>query len=155
MRWLAAVGRASIWHPNAIPITEGELARDMKRWVLPSIDTILIVGSMLAVQHGMPTFAIIYNAVVSHFAAVSVLIFSVGCLIGVAFPSLWRLELAAKGGLAFVLMTYSFLLLARVLVGDSTGGFVAAVALALSAVPVWRIVWLGREYRRRKARGES
>lgn len=147
--------RATIWYPGAIPITEGELARDVKRWVLPAVDLILIFGSMLAISHGMPTFAIIYNAVVSHFAAVAILIFSIGCLIGVAIPKLWLLELIAKCGLAFVLITYASLLLGRVLIGDSTGGFVGAVALALSVVPIWRIVWLGREYRRRNARKGS
>lgn len=144
--------RASIWHPRAIPITEGELARDVKRWVLPPIDTILIIGSILAIHNGMPTFAIVYNALVSHASAIAVLVFSVGCLVGVSFPRLWVLELLSKCGLAFVLITYAVLLFARVLVGDSTGGFVAAVSAALAVVPVWRIVWLGREYRRRAGR---
>lgn len=144
--------RASIWHPSAIPITEGELARDVKRWVLPTIDTLLILGSILAIHNGMPTFAVVYNAIVSHVSAIAVLVFSVGCLIGVSFPRLWALELIAKCGLAFVLITYSLLLIARVLVGDSTGGFVASGFAALAVVPIWRIVWLGREFRRREGR---
>lgn len=144
--------RATIWAPGAIPITEGELARDVKRWVLPTIDGILIVGSLLAVFNGLPSFAIFYNAVVSHVSALSVLSFSIGCLVGVSFPRLWWLELIAKCGLAFVLITYAVLLFGRVLVGDSTGGFVSAVSAALAVVPVWRIVWLGREFRRREGR---
>ncbi|WP_405373442.1 MULTISPECIES: hypothetical protein [unclassified Microbacterium] len=144
---------ASIWAPGAISITEGEIARDVKRWVLPPIDLILIVGSLMAVFNGLPTFAVVYNAAVSHAASLAVLVFSVGCLVGVSFPRLWALELISKCGLAFVLITYGLLIVGRVLVGDSSGGFVGGISSALAVVPVWRIVWLGREYRRRKSRG--
>lgn len=146
------LGRASIWHPDAIPASEGELARDVKRWVLPPLDAALIIGSILGLNGGMPSLAIVYNDAVSSAAAVAVLVFAVGCLIGVSFPRLWVLEMASKCGLVFVLVTYATLLLGLAAGGHESRGFVAGVTAAVSIVPLWRIVWLGREYRRRKAR---
>lgn len=149
MRWLA---HQTIWHPGAIPESEGEVARDMKRWVLPTIDLLLIVGSVLGLNGGLPTFAIVYNQVVATAASGAVLVLATLCLLGVAFPRLWLMELAAKCGLALVLVTYSILLLALAAAESGTRGFVAGVSAALCTVIVWRIVWLGRERRRREAR---
>lgn len=146
---MRALWGASIWHPDAIPDSEGEVARDLKRWVLPTIDGLLIIGSILGLMGGMPTLAIVYSDTVGNVAAVAVLLFSVGCLVGVSFPALWALEATAKSGLAFVLLLYGAMLLVRALSGAETG-FIAFVTAALSAVPVARIIWLGREYRRRR-----
>lgn len=147
---MRALWEASIWHPDAIPPSEGELARDVKRWVLPTLDALLILGSVLGLHGGMPTFAIVYNAAVSQAASVAVLLFAVGCLVGIAFPRLWVLELASKCGLTFVLLTYAVLLLALATGEYPARGFVAGVTAAVTVLPVWRIVWLGREYRRRR-----
>lgn len=149
MRWLA---RQTIWHPGAIPESEGEVGRDIKRWVLPTIDLLLIVGGILGLRGGLPTFAVIYNQAVATAASGAVLALASLCLIGVAFPRLWLIELTAKCGLALVLVTYSILLLALAAAEAGTRGFVAGVSAALCTIIVWRIVWLGRERRRRAAR---
>lgn len=146
---LRRLARATIWHPGAIPASEGELARDVKRWVLPVIDALLILGSALGLAGGMPSIAIVYNPSVSGATAVFVLLFAVGCLLGIAFPKLWVLEFIAKCGLAFVLLTYAALLFGLAFTGNEARGFVAGVTAAAAVVPVWRIVWLGRDHRRR------
>lgn len=146
---LRRIGRATIWHPDAIPASEGELARDVKRWVLPMIDAFLIIGSALGLSGGMPSIAIVYNPAVSSTAAVFVLLFAVGCLIGISFPRLWIVEMMSKCGLAFVLLTYAGLLFGLAITESESRGFVAGVTAACAVVPVWRIIWLGREHRRR------
>lgn len=148
-RSLSRLGRASIWHPDAIPASEGELARDVKRWVLPPLDALLILGSWRGVSGGMPSLAIVYNETISTAAAVGVLAFSIGCLIGVSFPRFWVLEMIAKCGLVFVLITYALLLFGLAITGDDGRGFIAGVAAGCAVLPFWRIVWLGREHRRR------
>ncbi len=139
-----------IWHPDAIPALEGEVARDVKRWVLPLIDAALILGSILGLNGGMPTFAIVYNETVSQIASVAVLIAAAGCLIGVAFPRLWLIEFISKCTLSFILLLYAALLLALATSEYPARGFIAGVCAAVTVLPVWRIIWLGREYRRRK-----
>lgn len=149
MRAMRRLARASIWHPGAVSAAEGEVARDIKRWALPIFDVLLIMGSVLALAGGMPSVVVIYNPAVSGLAALAVLAFSVGCLVGVAFPRWWALEIVAKCGLAFVLLTYSALLFSLAFAGGGSRGFVAGVCAACAVLPVCRIVWLGREYRRR------
>lgn len=151
MRWLY---ERSIWHPDAIDEREGEVARDLKRWVLPTVDFFLIVGSYLGLNGGLPTFALVYNHAVASVLSAAVLLFAVGCLIGVSFPRLWVLELSAKCGLALVLLTYAFFLLVLAAGEYPTRGFVAGVTAALCAVIVGRIIWLCREERRRRAAAE-
>lgn len=148
MRWIA---RHTIWHPDAIPASEGEIARDVKRWVLPVIDLLLIIGSVLGLNGGLPAFAVVYDHAVATVAASAVLVFASACLIGVAFPRLWALELAAKCGLSVVLITYAILLLGLAATDVGTRGFVAGVSSALCVILIWRIVWLGRERRKRRA----
>jgi len=151
MRWLY---ERSIWHPDAIPEDEGEVARDLKRWVLPVVDFFLIVGSYLGLNGGLPTFAIVYNHTVAAVLSGAVLLFAIGCLFGISFPRLWALELSAKCGLAFVLLTYALFLLVLAAGEYPARGFVAGVTAALSVVIVGRIVWLCREERRRRIQRE-
>lgn len=151
MRWLAAVGRASIWHRHAIPASEGEASREVKQYVLPAIDVLLIVGCLLGLDGGLPTFTIVYGPVIAGIATHLVLMFAVGCLIGVAFPRMWVLELVCKCGLAVMLMTYA-LLLFNLSTGPSPArGFVSGVCAAVCVVLAWRIIWLSRDFRRRRA----
>lgn len=150
-RWLRQIAAASIWHPDAIPASEGEVARDMKRWALPTIDAILIAGSFAGLLGGLPSVAIIYNPAISHAAALAVLGFSIAAAFGVSFPRLWVVEMGGKCGLAFVLLLYALLLVVLATNETAQRGWVAGVTAACAVVPIWRIVWLGREHRRRRA----
>lgn len=148
MLWIA---RQTIWHPDAIPASEGDVARDVKRWVLPTIDMLLIVGSILGLNGGLPAFAVIYDHAVATVASGAVLVFASACFIGITLPRLWLLELIAKCGLSIVLITYAILLLGLAATDVGTRGFVAGVSSSLCVILVWRIVWIGREQRKRRA----
>lgn len=141
--------RPTIWDSDAIHPLEGQLACDVKRWMLPVFDAILIATSILAVRGGMPTFEIVYNSTVSQVAAWVFLVASITCLIGISIPKLWLLETAGKLVLLAVLLGYGFVLMLSSF-EDPDRGFVGGVTLAACLVPIWRIVWLGREWRRRK-----
>lgn len=146
--WKVRIWPHLIWHPDAIPASEGELARDVKRWVLPTIDALLILGCILGLRGGMPTVTTVYNGVVAQVAIIALLVCAVACLLGVSVPRWWALEMVAKIGLAFVLLTYAIMLL--VIASQApTRGVIAGVTAAAAVVPIWRIVWLGREHRRR------
>ena len=149
LRVLRRLAQATIWHAGAIPDTEGEYARDLKRWALPTVDLLLILGSIFGISGGMPSVLIVYNELVSRTTAWVVLIFALGCLIGVSFPRLWVLEFASKCGLVFVLITYALLLVGLAASGNEARWFIAGVTSACAVVPSWRIIWLGREHRRR------
>ncbi len=150
MKLLRAIGRATIWHRDAIPEHEGEIAREVKRYLLPLLDVALILGAFFGVRGGMPTLAAVYSDTVSFTGAAAVLVFAVGCLIGVAFPSLWLLELVSKCGLGFVLATYGVLLMVAAAGDAPARGIVAGACIGVAGVVVWRIFWLSREYRRRR-----
>ncbi|MFD5599911.1 hypothetical protein ACFWHR_07615 [Leucobacter sp. NPDC058333] len=148
--WVLRLWRASIWHPDAIPEGEGKVAADVKRTLLPFYDLVLIGAALLAIRGGMPTFVIVYNDAVSGSAAWSLLGAASLCLIGVAFPRLWRLEAAAKITLTTILLVYGVMLLGSS-VTEPARGFVGGLTIAVCLLPVSRILWLGDEYRKRKA----
>ena len=151
MRALRALWRASIWHPEAVPPYEGEIASDVKRGLLPVFDVVLIATAVLALRGGMPTFAIVYGDAVSDAASWALLVVAATCLVGVAFPRLWLVETIAKTALLLLLSGYGAVLILSAALADPARGFVGGVTLAASLIPVWRLVWLGRDYRRRKA----
>jgi hypothetical protein len=151
---LRRIGRATIWHPAAIPPHEGEVAREVKRYLLPGIDLALIIGAVRGIHGGMPTFALVFNDTASYIGAIAVLVFSVGCLIGVSFPRLWLLELASKCGLGLVLASYGVLLMAAAAGEYPARGIVGGACSGVAAVIVWRVFWLAREWRRRRDAGE-
>lgn len=151
MTLLRTIGRATIWHRNAIPPHEGEIARDVKRWLLPALDIALIIGAFRGIHGGMPTFALVFNDTASYVGAVAVLAFAIGCLVGVSFPRLWLLELISKCGLGFILATYGVLLMVAAAGEYPARGIVAGACSGVAIVILWRVFWLAREWRRRRA----
>lgn len=141
----------TIWADGAIPPSEGHVASDMKRGLLPVYDLILIGAAVLALRGGMPTFEIVYSSVFASVAAWGLLATSILCLIGISIPKLWLLEAISKIGLVLVLAGYAIIMLIYS-VEDSGRGYTSAVMLAACLVPIWRIVWLGREYQSRGAK---
>lgn len=149
---LQRLRRSTIWHPDAIPAAEGELARDMKRWVLPTFDLVLIGAALLALYGGLPTFALVYATPVAIMAAWALLAVALTCLVGISFPRLWLVELIGKCGLILLLVPYGVIALVVAVLAHPNRSFLAGLALSAAILPLWRVVWLGREWRRRRAR---
>lgn len=149
-RALHRLWSATIWAPDAIPASEGELARDVKRWVLPTFDLVLIGAAVLALYGGLPSLALVTARPIATVAAWALLVVVATCLVGVAFPKLWLVEFVGKCALIFMLLTYGLIALILAVIYDPNRSFMAGLSIATSVLPICRVVWLGRERRRRR-----
>lgn len=145
--WLNRLWRASIWHPGAVPVYEGETAAELKRGALPLLDLCLIIAGAMAVRNGMPTFNLVYNDVISTVAAWLLLISAFSAGVGVMFPRLWRLEAVGKIVMFSILLAYSVGLWGLLSSGIQGRGFVAGTTSALTIIVGWNLWRIGRERR--------
>lgn len=145
--------RASIWHPDAIPVVEGTTSLELKRVVLPLFDGVLIMMGIVAIRYGMPSFDIVHNHVISKIAAWALLVGGVLAFAGVAFPRLWITEVVGKLLAVAVLGGYGGALWALVLDGSDGRALVAAAFTGLVIIALWALYRLGRERRARRKNG--
>lgn len=97
MRWLAAVGRASIWHREAIPASEAKYATPLKRVILPAFDIAVMVLGVLGLGTG--GFVALRLTLPAHVPCAIygvIAITGVVCFVGIGFPRLWAVELLGK-----------------------------------------------------------
>lgn len=127
---------------------------EMKRYVLPLFDVILVAMGVYAVRRGMPSFEIVWDAHLSSIAAWSLLVAAVAALAGIIFPKLWMAEAAGKTIIFAVLVGYAAALGLLDFVGEGDRGFVALALAGMSIIPGWNLIRLGRERRLRKAAHE-
>lgn len=137
--------RESIWHPDAIPATEGSTSREMKRIVLPIFDVLVMLMGFNAVRNGMPSFDQVYDPNVVHMASWVLLVSGFVAFVGLVFPRLWFLEAAGKLAMVSVLGGYAVAVWIAYVQGDGGRGFVAAALTGLVALPMWNLARLGRE----------
>ena len=146
---MRALWRASIWNPAAIGPEEGQASRELKRFVLPIFDGLVIVMGWNAVQYGMPSFNLVYSPTVSVLAAWVLLAAGVLALVGISFPRLWAAEAAGKLAMVAVLGGYAGALWVLLAQGEWGRAFVAAGLTAIIVLPMWNLARLGRERQRR------
>lgn len=137
--------RASIWHPDAIPVTEGSTSREMKRIVLPLFDALVILMGFNGILNGMPSFALVYDPTITVIASWTLFMAGWVAFVGLAFPRLWYLEAVGKLAMVFVLGGYAGAVWIAYVQGDAGRGFVAAGLTGLLALPMWNLARLGRE----------
>lgn len=155
MRAADALRRNSIWSKGAIPAEEGWASREMKRYVLPAFDLVLILMAAMALHGGMPSFDLSYDPIISTGSAWILLIAASLAFAGISFPKLWVAEAIGKIGILGVIGGYAGALWARVFQGDLDRGFIAAGLLGLLFLPLWNLARLGRERRAREAKAEA
>lgn len=147
--------RASIWHPDAIPVYEGETSAELKRYVLPLLDAVLIIMGIMALYTGMPSFDIVYNSLISWFSALLLLVAAAMAGVGLIFPRLWKMESIGKIIMCSILSGYATALWCLVVAGQDSRGFMAGAMTGLVVVLGWNLWRIGRERRARKAQAES
>lgn len=152
--WAVPIWRASIFHPGAIPVYEGETSSELKRYFLPLFDVILILMGLMAIGSGMPSFNIIYNDTISSIAAWVLAGSAASAMVGLIFPRFWRMEAWGKIVMFAILSGYSAALWGLVFDGGEGRGFVAGALTALTAFVGWNIWRIGRE-RRAGTHGKS
>lgn len=154
MSWLAAVGRASIWHPDAIPLREQKY-RSLKRVWLPLYDVLATLAGVAGVVYGSRLLDRLYGDftdVVAGFFAVVALV----CLAGVAFPRLWAIELAGKSVLVGMVIAYAVAIVVspspeQLLSKEAPSWFIFIMLLLTLPLPLFRLELLATEWADRRA----
>lgn len=149
MRWLRAAGRASIWHPDAIPPDEWKF-RSLKRVWLPVYDVIVVLAGIWATVFGSPILHRLFPEDVIDLMGTTLTISAVVCLLGVAFPRLWRVEIAGKVVLVALLGGYAIAVMFFRTNPDPSAGFVVFVLLLALPTPLFRLNLLGEEIKDRR-----
>jgi hypothetical protein len=130
----------TIWHPDAIPAQEGQASHELKRYVLPLFDVLVIIMGVNAVRYG----------ILATVAAWVLLGSGVIALVGISFPHLWIAEALGKIAMVSLLGAYAGALWVLLFQGEWTRGFVAAGLTAIIVLPMWNLARLGRERQGRR-----
>lgn len=147
------LGRASIWYPSAIPHDAGHRYESpIKRVFLPAYDLIILwlglgglVVPLQAVGQAlpMPWPNVLYIAL----AAAGIV-----CFFGIAFPRLWRMEIAGKVAiLGLLAMLVVSMILAGITIPGHTGITITPIMIGLMIPPLIRLWTLGSELGDRRA----
>lgn len=138
MRWLRAVGRASIWHRDSISIEDYGDRHTLRIW-LPLFDLVAIGGGLWATFYGSPILRRLFPVDLVEVAAFAMALAATVCLIGVAFPRLWPIELIGKLGLIFLFGCYAGIVAFYPSNPDANNGFVVFVLILAMFTPFARV----------------
>jgi hypothetical protein len=146
---MRALYEASIWHPDAIPPDEWKY-RNLKRVWLPAYDLTAIGAGLWAAAFGSPLLHTLFDEPVIDLMGWLLSVVAFVCLLGVAFPRLWRWEIGGKVTLMALLGTYAFIVAAFRTNPDPAAGFVAFVLVLALPLPLFRLTLLGEEIKERR-----
>lgn len=142
--------RHTIWATGSIPFEEWKY-RNLKRVYLPLYDALFVWAGLAAVRYGIPSIDYLVPELVGDVLSYTLVSVALLCLVGVAIPRWWRLEVAAKTGLLALLIMY-FLAL-RVMgaeAGSSGREFISIIVLAATVLILFRFNLLSEEARQRR-----
>lgn len=149
MKFLNALYRNSIWHPDALDPDDFKY-RNLKRIWLPAIDLLSILVGILAMVYGSNVLNEMYpGAFLNTVSAIFICASSVA-LVGVAFPRLWVPEVAGKLVMLGLLGGYSTAVWVSFFQGNTGSGFVAAMLMYPLFFPLFRLQLLGEEVKQRR-----
>ncbi len=146
------VWRASIWHPDAIPPDEWKY-RSLKRVWLPVYDLIAIGAGIWAALFGSPVLHELFEEPVIDTMGTLLAIVATTCLLGVAFPRLWRWEICGKALLVALLAAYAAAVVLFRANPAASAGFVAFIIVLALPLPIFRLTLLGEEIKERREEG--
>lgn len=135
--------KQTVWGSTPVELDDLRIIIDIRRYVLPMYDLIIMLAAIMALRGGMPSLALLYNDMVSTVSAYVLLVAAFLCLVGVGIPKLWLLEGVSKIVLLMVMILYSGALLGLA-VDNPERGFVGFVFLAACLLPAWGIYWISR-----------
>lgn len=145
---LRRVWRASIWHPDAIPPDEWKY-RNLKRVWLPAYDFVAIGAGVWAVLFGSPLLHSLFDKPVIDLMGLTLALVATVCLLGAAFPRLWRVQLGGKIVLLALLGLYAFIVAVFRTNPDPAAGFVVFVLVLALPLPAFGLELLGEEIKER------
>lgn len=146
---LRRVGRATIWHPDAIDVDEYKF-RSLKRVWLPLYDAVAIGAGLWAALYGSPILRSLFDGPVITSMGVGLMLIATVCLMGVVFPALWRWEIVGKVALVALLASYAAAVVWFRPNLEPATGFVAFIIALTLPLPVFRLSLLGEEIKERR-----
>lgn len=145
---LQRLGRASIWHPDAIPPDEWKY-RNLKRVWLPIYDGVAACAGVWAALFGSPLLHSLFDGPVIDAMGITLALVATVCFFGVAFPRLWRVEIAGKIILLSLIALYAFIVTVFRTNPDPAAGFVVFILILALPLPAFRLQGLGEEIKER------
>lgn len=146
---LLALWRETVWHPDAIPPDEWKF-RSLKRLWLPVYDVIAVLAGIWATAFGSPILHRLFDENVIDLMGMTLTVAAAVCLLGVAFPRLWRVEIAGKVILVALLGGYAIAVMFFRANPDPSAGFIVFVLLLALPAPLFRLSLLGEEIKERR-----
>ncbi len=140
----------TIWSKGAIPLEEWKY-RHLKRVTLPVVDVLFITGGILGARNGIPAIDNIYPDWVADIGGYIFSFIGFLCLVGVAFPRLWLLEVWSKSAILAMTSGYFAALVVATFNGRPQSSYVMSMAGVTIAVVAWRLSVLSYEARERGA----
>lgn len=132
---------ATVWARAGVPARDWRF-RGIFRFVLPLTDLLFIWFGAVGWNNGVGSVEQAAGGAWQTWWSAGVTLAAVGCLLGVAFPLLWSLELGARIVLVGLVSGYIALTLSRGL-EDPNITALAGLEVILILLPVWRIGDLG------------
>lgn len=140
--------RHTIWHPAAIDPAEWEYRWTKRVWV-PAFDVLVILAGATASVFGSPLLTQLFGDEAVDYLGVTLAAAATAALFGVAFPRLWRVEIAGLLAMVGLLGAYATAVL-LVSVYDTTRGFAALIVALTLPLPLARLTLLGEEIKERR-----
>lgn len=144
-----ALFNLSIWAKHSIPAGEWKY-RNLKRVLFPIVYLLFFCSGFYADQYGVPAISDFFPYSVIHVFSYILGTSSVLCLLGIAFPRLWPLEILGGSVILGLMTGYLLSLFIIAVIGPGNRGFVLFVSAIALAVVVWRLSLIGAEWQARR-----
>jgi hypothetical protein len=148
--------RASIWHPDAIPPDEWKY-RSLKRFWLPAYDLLAIWAGIDAVLFGSRLLSrLLGGSGLIGLVGITFSIVAFACLLGVAFPRLWPVEMVGKVILVGMITAYAVAIVVYPAPAPPTeppNFFIMRMLSLTLPLALFRLTLLGEEWKERRAEG--
>lgn len=143
--------RASIWHPDAIPLEERKY-RHLKRVWLPVYDVFAMGAGLSALIFGSRLLNRILSGWLVDLAGAGFALIALVCLLGVAFPGLWSVEMVGKSLLVGMVVAYmGAIVLYPTDPHDIPNWFIVSMLAFGLPLACFRLTLLGEEWKERRA----
>lgn len=142
--------RASIWHPDSIPVEEWKY-RNLKRVWLPLYDLLAMWAGLNAFLTGTELLNRLFGATLVDYVGLTFFMVAFVCLLGVAFPRLWAIEIIGKSLLVGMVLAY----VAAILFFPSRPDpnfFIISMLFWGIPLALFRLNLLGEEWKERRAK---
>lgn len=151
VHWLHA---RSIWAAGAIPPEEWKY-RNLKRVALPVYDGFAVLAGLAAITYGSRLLNRIFTPELLDIVGLGFSVVALVCLLGVAFPCLWAVEMIGKAVLVGMVIGYQAAVVLYPTpvpaVDDVPNWFVVCMLGFGLPLACWRLSVLGEEWWTRRA----